>query len=142
VCAQCGEPARDALAGGRLGDVLGRGDLVVGAVFEHAGADRGSLVVGQRGERDVDLGELGAGDRLDALEHLVGELDARHAHAPARGEGLGGQVGCGLGVGGAPAEVGEHAAHVAAVEVGEGLGIVDGGDQQGVVVDVGLHVLS
>jgi hypothetical protein len=40
--------------------------------------DGRALVVGQRGERDVDVRELGVGDRLDALEHLVGELDACH----------------------------------------------------------------
>mgnify|MGYP003291468262 CR=1 FL=1 len=49
-----------------------------------AGADRGGLLIGQRGERDVDLGQLGVGDRLDALEHLVGDL-ARHARPIAFG---------------------------------------------------------
>jgi hypothetical protein len=68
----------------------------------------------------------------------------RIAMAPLerRGEGLGGQVGRGLGVGHAPAEVGEHAAHVPAVEPRERLRVLDGGDQQRVVVDVGLHAPS
>ena len=125
------------------------------------------------------LRELGVGHRLDALEHLVRELDARHPHPPARPaldvaaameghelaprdavqprrrraalgreaptarqrgrERLRREVGGQLGVADAAAEVGDDAADVRAVERRERLGVVGGGEQQGVVVAVGLH---
>ena len=63
------------------------------------------------------------------------------APAPVEGggKGLGREVGGQLGAADAPAEVGDDAAHVQAVELRERLGVVGGGDQQGVVVAVGLH---
>ena len=80
---QAGEAARDALADDRLRRARGERDLVVLALVDHARLERLALVGRQRVERGVQRRgrRLGGGERVDALERLVGRARAGPSRA-------------------------------------------------------------